>query len=71
MPYYAVRHLAGQFEEVSCAAIYFNVVHGAKIRRRFTTEDVGRRCDDYLLVATDIKAPGLVEEREIPLFDLK
>jgi hypothetical protein len=78
MPYYAVRHLAGQFEEVSCliqledegAAMYFNVVHGARIRRRFTTEHVGRRCDDYLLVARDIKAPGLVEEREIALFEL-
>jgi hypothetical protein len=78
MPYYAVRHLAGKFEELPCliqledegAAMYFNVVHGAKARRRFTTENVGRQCDDYLLVAKDFKAPGLVEEREIALFEL-
>jgi hypothetical protein len=78
MPYYVVRHLAGQFDELSCliqledecAAMYFNVVHGAKVRRRFTTENIGKRSDDYLLVARDVRAPGLVEEREIALFDL-
>ena len=78
MPYYAVRHLAGQFEELSCliqledegAAMYFNIIHGAKVRRHFTTKNLGKQCDDYLLVAKDVRAPGLVEEREIALFDL-
>jgi len=78
MPHYVVRHLAGQFDELSClvqledecAAMYFNITHGAKVRRRFTTENVGRRCDDYLLIARDFSAPDLVEEREIALFDL-
>jgi hypothetical protein len=78
MPYYAVRHLAGQFEELSClvqledenAAMYFNIVHGAKVCRRFTTKNTGRPCKEYLLVARDFRVTGLVEEREIALFDL-
>ena len=78
MPYYLVRHLAGQFEELpclvqledECAAMYFNVIHGAKIRRRFTTTESGKPCEDYLLVARDIKPEGLTGEREIALFEL-
>jgi hypothetical protein len=78
MPYYLVRHLAGPFEEVpclvqledECAAMYFNIIHGAKIRRLFTTAESGRPCEDYLLVARDIKPEGLTEEREIALFEL-
>lgn len=78
MPYYFVRHLAGQFEELpcliqledECAAMYFNIIHGAKVRRRITTADSGRLCEDYLLVARDIKRPGLTEEREIRLFEI-
>jgi hypothetical protein len=78
MPYYLVRHLAGSFEELpclvqledECAAMYFNVIHGARIRRRFTTAESGKPCDDYLLVAMDIKPEGLTEEREIALFEL-
>jgi hypothetical protein len=78
MPYYLVRHLAGSFEEVpclvqledECAAMYFNVIHGAKIRRRFTTTESGKPCEDYLLVARDIKPEGLTGEREIALFEL-
>src|SRR5450755_4737314 len=50
IPFYTVRHLAGEFEELCCfrqledesAALYFNIVHGAKVRRRFTTQKVGR-----------------------------
>jgi hypothetical protein len=78
MPYYLIRHLAGPFEEVpcllqlenECAAIYFNVIHGATIRRRFTTAESGKACEDYLLVARDLKPEGLTEEREIALFEL-
>jgi hypothetical protein len=78
MPYYLVRHLAGEFEEVpclmqledECAAMYFNVIHGAKIRRRFTTTESGKPCEDYLLVARDIKPEGPTGEREIALFEL-
>jgi hypothetical protein len=78
MPFYVVRHLAEEFEELSCllqledegAAMYFNIVHGAKVCRRFTTAKVGKQCEDYLLVASEIKAAGLIEEREIALFDL-
>jgi hypothetical protein len=79
MPFYKVRHLAGEFEELpclqqledECAAMYFNVIYGAKVRRRFTTEKISKRCEDYVLVAQeDAAAAGLVEEREIPLFDL-
>jgi hypothetical protein len=47
MPTYLVRHLAGNFEELSCfvqledesAAMYFNIVHGSKLRRKVTTEN--------------------------------
>lgn len=78
MPHYVVRHLAGQFEELSClvqledesAAMYFNIIHGENIRRRLTTEKSGKRCEDYLLVARDVRAFGVTEEREITLFDL-
>jgi hypothetical protein len=78
MPHYVVRHLAGQFEELSCliqledenAAMYFNIIYGANVRRRFTTEKSGKRCEDYLLVAQDIRAFGVTEEREITLFDV-
>jgi hypothetical protein len=78
MPHYVVRHLAGQCEELSCliqledesAAMYFNIVHGVNVRRRFTTENSGKRCEDYLLVARDIRAFGATEEREITLFDV-
>lgn len=78
MPYYVMRHLARPSEEVpcllqledECAAMYFNVVHGAKIRRRFTTAESGKPCQDYLLVASDLKPEGLTEEREIALFEL-
>ena len=56
MPLYVVRHLGGDFEELSCfqqledesAAMYFNIIHGAKVRRRFTTERAGDKCTDYL-----------------------
>jgi hypothetical protein len=78
MPYYVMRHLAGKFEEVpclvqledECAAMYFNITHGAKRRRRFTTTETGKPCKDYLLVARNVRPHGLTEEREITLFDL-
>jgi hypothetical protein len=78
MPYYLVRHVAGQLEELPClvqledeyAAMYFNIVHGAKLSRRFTTAESNRLCEDYLLVATDIKPQGLTEEREIALYEM-
>lgn len=78
MPLYVVRHLAEEFEELpcllqledECAAMYFNIVHGAKAGRRFTTQELGERCADYLLVAQEVKALGSIEEREIALFDL-
>lgn len=78
MPYYTVRHLAGPFEKLSCliqledenAVMYFNIIHGAKVRRRFTTEKTGKHCEDYLLVAREIKPDGPTEEREIALFEL-
>jgi hypothetical protein len=77
MPFNVVRHLGGEFEELSCfrqledegAALYFNIVHGAKVRRRFTTEKVGDKCRDYVLVAKEAGAGGFIEEREISLFD--
>jgi hypothetical protein len=77
IPFYIVRHLAGEFEELSCfrqledesAALYFNIVHGAKVRRRFTTQRSGERCADYVLVARAAESGGTVEEREIALFD--
>lgn len=78
IPLYVVRHLAGEFEELSCfrqledesAALYFNIVHGAKVRRRFTTERRGEPCTDYVLVARADGADGSSEEREIALFEL-
>jgi len=78
MPYYLVRHLVGQFDELSCllqledetAAMYFNIIHGAKVRRRFTTEKTAKQCEEYLLIARDIQANGPTEEREIALFEL-
>jgi hypothetical protein len=77
MPLYVVRHLRGEFEELSCfrqledeaAAMYFNIVHGAKVRRRFTTDSVGDKCTDYVLVAREAGTGGLIEEREIALFN--
>jgi len=77
LPLYTVRHLAGEFEELCCfrqledenAALYFNIVHGAKVRRRFTTQRSGERCADYVLIARATGAGGLTEEREIALFD--
>jgi hypothetical protein len=77
IPFYVVRHLAGKCEELSCfrqledesAALYFNIVHGVKLRRRFTTERSGERCTDYVLVARNSSTDGTIEEREIVLFD--
>jgi hypothetical protein len=77
MPFYVVRHLAGDFEELSCliqledenAAIYFNIIHGGRFRRRFTTQKTAERCADFLLVARELKTPGLMTEREIELFE--
>ena len=79
IPSYKIRHVAGTSEEISClqqledecAAMYFNIVHGAKLRRRFTTEAAGKRCEDYVLVAEEISdAAGRPEEREIALFEI-
>ena len=77
IPFYIVRHLAGEFEELSCfrqiedesAALYFNIVHGAKVRRRSTTQKSGEQCADYVLVARATGTCGLIEETEIALFD--
>jgi hypothetical protein len=49
--------------------LYFNIVHGAKVRRRFTTQKSGEQCADYVLIAKAAGACGLTEEREIALFD--
>ncbi len=78
MPHYAVRRIAGSPEELSCliqlegesAAMYFNIVHGGKTRRRFTTEKIGRPNEDYLLIAREFDRAGFVHERVIALFDL-
>jgi len=78
MPIYLVRHVAERSEELSClvqledecAALYFNIVHGRRISRRFTTQKLGERCEDYVLIAQDIKADGSMNERIITLFDL-
>jgi hypothetical protein len=75
---YLVRHLAGGSEELPCfvqwedesAAMYFNIVHGSKFRRRFTTEGAGNACDDYLLIARELRRDGSTRERQIALFDL-
>ena len=77
IPHYTIRHLAGTREELSCfrqledesAALYFNIVHGAKVRRRFTTSRSGTPCTDYVLIARQEAAGGAVEERAIALFD--
>jgi hypothetical protein len=77
MPLYVVRHLTGEFEELSCfrqledesAALYFNIVHGAKVRRQFTTQQSGERCADYVLIARATGTDGSVEERKIALFN--
>jgi hypothetical protein len=78
MPEYRVRRLAGTSEELSCyiqledesAAMYFNIIHGSKLHRRFTTEGAGKACEDYLLIATELRRDGSTREREIALFDL-
>jgi hypothetical protein len=78
MPLYVVRHLGEEREELPCflqledegAAMYFNIVHGRKVRRRFTTERVGDKCTDYVLVAREPGTGGFVREREISLFNL-
>ena len=70
MPHYVVRHLAGQFEELSClvqledesAAMYFNIIHGAGLGRRFTTEKLGKASADYLPVATKLDERGLTKK---------
>ena len=77
IPFYIVRHLAGEFEELSCfrqledesAAMYFNIVHGAKVRRRFTTQELGKQCADYVLIARAFRTDGFIEERKIALFN--
>jgi hypothetical protein len=54
MRLYVVRHIRRDFEELSCfrqlenerAAMYFNIVHGANVRRRFATERAGDECTD-------------------------
>ena len=77
IPFYVVRHLAGEFEELSCfrqledesAAMYFNVVHGTKVRRRFTTQESGEQCADYVLIASAPGTDGFIEERKIALFN--
>ncbi|MBN8988356.1 MAG: hypothetical protein J0H42_08920 [Rhizobiales bacterium] len=76
IPHYTIRHLAGAHEELSCfgqledesAALYFNIVHGAKFRRRFTTAKSGAPCPDYVLIARE-DSGGTVRERAIELFD--
>jgi hypothetical protein len=78
MPTYLVRHLAGNFEELCCfvqledesAAMYFNIVHGSRLSRKFTTENSGRRCEDYILIAREIGTDGSMEDRAVTLFDL-
>jgi hypothetical protein len=77
MPLYVVRRLTGEFEELSCfrqiedegAALYFNIVHGTKVHRHFTTEKSGERCTDYVLVAKVLGSDGSIGEREIALFN--
>ena len=78
MPIYLVRHLTGALEEMSCfvqledesAAMYFNIVHGSKLRRKFTTDGCGTPCEDYLLIATEFRNDGSAHERAIALYDL-
>ncbi|MDT7732774.1 MAG: hypothetical protein QOK45_3056 [Mycobacterium sp.] len=79
IPHYTIRHLPGAREELSCfqqledesAALYFNIVHGAKVRRRFTTQKSGQQSTDYVLVARATRSDGFIEEREITLFDAR
>jgi hypothetical protein len=49
--------------------MYFNIVHGAKVRRRFTTQGSGEQCADYVLIALMTGPDGCIEEREIALFN--
>jgi hypothetical protein len=78
MPDYAVCHRAQRLEEWPCliqiedegAAMYFNIIHGAKLRRRFTTEETGKPSEDFMLVARECRHFGVTEEREIALFEL-
>jgi hypothetical protein len=78
MPTYLVRHLTGNFEELSCfvqledesAAMYFNIIHGLKLRRKFITENSGKRCEDYVLIAREIRTDGSMKDRAVALFDL-
>jgi hypothetical protein len=78
MPDYAVRHRGGRLEEWpcliqiedECAAMYFNIIHGAKLRRRFTPEKTSKPCEDFTLVAREGRPFGVTEEREITLFEL-
>jgi hypothetical protein len=78
MPEYAVRRRAGQLQEWpcliqiedECAAMYFNIIYGARMRRRFTTAETGKPCEDFSLVARDCMVSGAAEEREIALFEL-
>jgi hypothetical protein len=78
LPTYLVRHLAGNFEELSChvqledesAALYFNIIHGSRLRRKFTTEESGKRCEDYVLIAREINTDGSMKDREVTLFEL-
>ena len=78
VPIYLVRHLTGALEELSCfvqledesAAMYFNIVHGSKLRRKFTTDRHGTPCEDYLLIATEFRTDGSAHERAIALYDL-
>jgi hypothetical protein len=79
MIWYKIRSLVGQSEELSClyqledecAAMYFNIVYGAKLCRRFTTEAIGEPCNDYVLVARESSdVIGQLRERQIPLFEI-
>ncbi len=79
MPLYVVRHLNAQSEELPCllqledeyAAMYFNIVHGRRLGRRFTTEKCGDASADYRLVATEFDERGFAAaEREIELYEL-
>jgi len=88
IPHYIVRHLAGEFEELSCflqledesAALYFNIVHGAKARRRFTTRlrpTPARECDspradqERRARPTALRSPSLARSRSLSVsFDV-
>jgi hypothetical protein len=34
------------------------------------SQKLGKRCEDYVLIAQDVKADGSMNERKITLFDL-